>query len=243
MADRPVLRRRGTIASTPPVQEKAPAKPVRVSKPVVEEEDLDDDDDLEDADDDLEDDTDIEEEDDEPVTKKTAVLPPVKKVAPVVKKPVPAAVVEDDDDDVEPPAAAKPVRVKSVEATIAGASMLELLEGMEVGKSIIISRSADNKWLITNELPKIEKADGLRGAEYWQEVLDPAYNAWWKEWHNLSQEERIKKAKKAGVTWKEDKDPRVNIMRATEAYRTEMEIEKYKPEYKTRAARARIQGK
>lgn len=240
MADRPVLRRRVVVAQP---AAKAPA-PVakKAAKPVVEE--VDD----EEVEEEIPEEEIPEEDDDEeeaPVVIKKAVVPPaVKKVAavaPVAKKAAPAPEPEDDDEETEP--VKKVVKVKPVNAELAGANMLELLAGMTDGTSLVITKIADNKWLFANEMPKAAKPEGLRGNAYWTEVLDEEYLKWYHEWQSLTHDERIKKAKKAGVTWKEDKDPRVNIMRATDAYRTAMGIEKYKPEFRTRSARARLQGR
>jgi hypothetical protein len=175
-----------------------------------------------------------------PVVKKVAPPAPVAKVA----KPVVKEVIEDVDDEEDVVEAPKKIKVKPVDATVAGSMMLELMENMEVGKAITITRTADDKWIFgTADAAKATTANGLRGKPYWLEVLDPSYLAWDVDWRTKTYDEKIKAAKKAGATWKEEKDPRVNILRATEAYRTAMGIEKYKPQYRTRAARAALQGK
>lgn len=235
MAKRPVLRRRGVAPAAPVQKAPAPAVVKAKVKPIVEE--VDDDDDPED-------DYDPEDDDDDPEPEPVVVKKPV-----VVAKAKVKPVVEDDDDgdddgDDEPVKLQKAVavKVKPVDATVAGSMMLELLEGFAEDSSIVITRVETNKWIISNSLPEDTKSDRLSGAEYWREVQDPKHAEWNEEWSKLTNDEKLKKAKKAGVTWKEDKDPRVNIMRATAAYKEAMGIEKYKPEYRTRAARAAVRG-
>ena len=260
MANRPVLRRRGTQPSKPVVED--------VEDDVEEYEDDDQaDDDAEEVEDDDQADDDAEDDDDEeeeevvvrrkvavPVAGKKVVAPPAvkKKVVvappPVVKKVVKPVLVEedmDDDADADEEVVVKKTVVKPVDATAAGANMLELLDSMADGQSLVITRNNAGKWTFstTDAIAAASKPAGLRGNAYWDEVISPEFRAWYADWHNLTQDERIRTAKKNGVTWKEDKDPRVNIMRATAAYREAMGIEKYKPEYRSRSERAKLQGK
>lgn len=80
----------------------------------------------------------------------------------------------------------------------------------------------------------------LSGKEYWQEVLDPDYNEWREEWVELTYEEKVARAKKAKVKWEEHENPKVDVMRLTEAYRKHLGVHKYKPEYRSRSARSAV---
>lgn len=242
MANRPVLRRRGVAAAAPAPE---PVKVKKASKPVVEEEEEDI---VEDEiDEELEPDEGEEPEEEEepaPVIRRKVVAAP----APVAKKAVAAPppvkkaakpVVQIEEEDVVEEPVKKTVKVKPVDATVAGAIVLDLLDGMSEDQAITITRTADDKWTFSLANGKAAKS-GLTGRAYWDEVIDPAYLAWYNDWSQMTQDERIKKAKKVGVTWVEDKDPRVNIMRATLAYREQIGIEKYKEQYRSRSARAAI---
>lgn len=226
MAERPVLRRR--MAPKPVVEE-----------PIEEEMDFD----VEEE----------EEEEEQPVVRRKVVAPatsnvkrvtssapaPVNKVAPVPSKKV---VDEEDEEDVEEVAApVKKTVLKPVTDTVMSSMFMALISSMADGSSIIITKIADNKWSITSGESVQQKKSGLKGNDYWKEVLDPAYVEWSKEWTAMSAEDRIKLAKSKKVQWKEDPDPRVNQMRCTEAYREAMGIEKYKPEYRSRKARKELQ--
>lgn len=245
MAERPVLRRR----------QAAPAKPI-VEEEEIEDIDVDDVDDVDDVEEDYE-------EDEAPVVKraatkapapvaKAAPAPVVKRAAPapapapapVAKaapakaavKAAPAPVEEEEVEEEVTPVKAASVKVKPVAETAVGSLFIELVSAMQDGSIITITKIADNKWNITSGTPVAEKK-GLKGNDYWREVLDQAYIDWSNEWTAMTAEARIKKAKAAKVTWKEDPDPRVNIMRCTEAYRTALGIEKYKPQYRSRKER------
>jgi hypothetical protein len=138
-------------------------------------------------------------------------------------------------------------RVKSINETVAEDVFTRMFEAMASGESILVTKLESGKWQLATtgiRADVVSKvANGkLSGKSYWDEVLDPAFAVWQEEWKTLTYAEKKKRATKAGATWEEDKDSRVDLMRLTEAYRDKLGIAKYNEQYKSRAARAAIKG-
>lgn len=198
--------------------------------------------------------------------KKPVPAKPIAKAVPA-RKPAAPPVDEDDgyedaelvDDDQEeapvvtkkaiPPAAkavpapAKPggvISVKKVDTMVAGEILTELIAALEDStKELVFAVAGEGKWTFTVREKREDKPKAA-GKEYWDEVLSPEFLEWSAEWGKLTHEERKKRAVKAGAKWEPHKNPQVEIMRITEAYREAMGIEKYKPEYREKAARDKL---
>lgn len=190
----------------------APVAPRRVSRQVEVEADEDDD----------------EEDDDAPVkvvAKRPApVAVPAKKAMP--KAPVPV----------------EPVKIKPVQQQVADNMFESLFEALPEGKAIIITRIAENKWQVTANTAKASKQVGMSNADYWDETINPEFWDWLNAWKLKSYEQKKEYAVKQKIKWAAHADPRIDVMRITQAVRSAEKIEKYKPEYRTRAARASLRG-
>ncbi|MCJ7761154.1 hypothetical protein MUP59_08470 [Candidatus Bathyarchaeota archaeon] len=229
-------------------------EPVEVEEVEVEEtEELEDEeeleDDVEELEDDVEDDQEEEEEEVTPrkarrfqkpapkvVTKpalksKVAALPPVKAVA-KGKEPVTDELVDEE---------VKPVGIKAAPVQVAESILVGLLESLEAGKAIVITKINEKKWQVTST--EVLKSVGkLRGKEYWDKVRNPEYDAWRLAWREKSFEEKKAYAKKLGVKWVAHANPRIEEMHVTQAVREQEGISKYNPEYASRSARAALRG-
>ena len=237
-------RMRGRVSRH--VEEPAEVEEVEVEEAEVEdEEELEDDVELEDE---LEDEEEEEEEEvtprkarrfqkpapkvvTKPALKSKVVPPPVKAVA-KGKEPV---TDELEDEEV------KPVGIKAAPVQVAESILVGLLESLEAGKAIVITKINEKKWQITST--DVLKSTGkLRGKEYWDKVRNPEYNAWRTAWKERSFEEKKAYAKKLGVKWATHANPRIEEMHVTQAVREHEGISKYKPEYASRSARAALRG-
>lgn len=177
-----------------------------------------------------------------PATKKV-----VGKPAPVAKKaPAPAEESEDEEEyeeeEVSAPKVGK-VKVRKVETVVADNVFAQILEGIETGKSVLITRTGDGKWELSLTDGKGKSSAGrLTGKAYWDEVSNPEFTQWNAEWQEKTFDEKKSYAKKLGLKWEEHANPKVEVMRITEAVRNHLGVEKYKEEYRTRSARAAIKG-
>lgn len=126
-----------------------------------------------------------------------------------------------------------------------GNAISAIFDAMAEGQ-IAVLKKVDSRTILmtlTDEDAGLSVAAGprkLSGKEYWQEVLDPDYNEWREEWVELTYEEKVARAKKAKVKWEEHENPKVDVMRLTEAYRKHLGVHKYKPEYRSRSARSAV---
>jgi len=219
---------------------------IKRSKPVDDEpeEDVEDVDlDSEELDDDADDDA--VDEDDEPspraarkMGKKHAKPAKAAKTEKTEKK-----VAESEDED-EEPVKAKTVKVKAVSETL----ISDLVEALAEGKALVITHLSSGKWqAVAGEyVTKVSAADGghwLRGKEYTDKVRSEEYEAWRAEWKQLTLDEKRAKAKKVGAEWESAEDDGIEAMRLSAAYRKAKGIEKYKPEYRDRSARAALRGR
>jgi len=205
----------------------------RVEEPGDEpEEELDDVEPEEDTDDDFDDDV---EEDIPPVLRKAPrpIVPAPKAKKAVAPAPVKTKVVEPES---------APAKVKSVATAVVDNFLTPLLDSLTVGKSLVITRVGENKW-------QMSSADGvatgpkLRGKEYYDKVLSKEYTDWQADWRLLTFAEKKAKAKKLGVAYTDDDDPRIAAMNMSQSVREHLGIEKYKPEYTTQSSRKTMRGK
>jgi hypothetical protein len=222
-------------------------------KPVeeeIEEEEVED----EDLEVEEEEDEEVEEEEDEeeepaPVKKSSRGIAPKPTPAPA-PKPAPKAapkptkkVVEEEEEEEEEPAPSKKVKVQKVEQTVASAILLEAVQHLEDGKTLVISNLGNGKFGVSySEEIQTAASNKLRGKSYYDTVTSDEHKAWSTEWKQKSYEEKVKFAKKKGIKWDAQPNPRVDVIHLTEAVRLALGIEKYKPEYRSRSARAALRG-
>lgn len=221
------------------------AQPVKVEEDFEEEFDLDEEDAVEEPEDAEDEDYEDEEEEEE--------VKPVK----VARRGVPAVVA----DKSTPPADIKkrvisksdpepelekekraPIAVKAVDDQVADALFGNLLDTLAEGKALIITRLKGNKYQVTQADALQASGRKMTNAEVWNQVVNPEFLDWHAEWNEKSFEEKKKHAKKVKATWEPHDDPRIEVMRITQAVREAEGIEKYKPEYRSRAARAALRG-
>lgn len=163
---------------------------------------------------------------------------------------------EPEEEDPKPVVKTQPLpepnlekfRIRSVNETVAGDVFTQMFEALAAGTSIIVTKLEDGKWQFTStniQAAAVEKSNGLKlgnGKAYFAEVLNPQYTKFYDEWNNLTYDERKRRAKKAGTTWKEDKNVKMDAMRMTAAYLEKLGIKKYKPEYMDPKKRAAVRG-
>jgi len=172
----------------------------------------------------------------------------------VVSKPAPRRrkkkVVEPEpEEDEDEPAPTRRKRVKKVvkpvvEEAFSSADMFEaILDGLAEDQTVIVTRAGDG-WVLSAGTADtvLAKPTLLRGRAYSDEVQSDEFKAHKAEWRELTFSEKKAHAKKIKAVWEPHDDSRVEVMRITSAVRTKLGIEKYKPEYRSRAARAAIRG-
>lgn len=224
----------------------------RRSKPVEEYEEVED---LEGEDvEDLEDDVVEEEEDEEPPPKAKRQR---RKRAPRKVEPDDEEDWDDDEGEDEPPspkpaaskkaappAKKKDIEVKKVDNQVAEGVLSELLEALDAGQSILVTRLSSSTWQFANaETVAIPTGPKLKGKEFDEEVLTVEYREWHDEWKDMTYQEKKAYAKKLKVKWDEHEDQRVDNIRMSSAVRAKLNVEKYKPEYSEKSARDRLKGK
>jgi len=170
--------------------------------------------------------------------------------------------VEDEDDENEPEPQIKRRKVASNKSNepppgsndnpVVGFSLDDVVDALEAGKSIIVTVT-EKGYVISmggtvtaqqaQEEPK-PKRKGLRGDEFWREVLTEDYYDFnkvdcgtGKPWEKMSKEEKVEFAEELDVTWEEMDSDLVTTMNMVKAVYAELGIEKYKEEYKSPSAR------
>ena len=164
---------------------------------------------------------------------------------------------EDEYEDEEPEPAPKPRRRRKVkviepepepELEVAEVTDLDvfygLLENLDDGDTLTITRTGEETWTVSSgdAAPTAPAVQKLRGAAFLDEVCTPEYRAHEEEWTDLTLAEKKQAAKKLKVKWEGHADARVDNIRMTQAVRKHLGIEKFKPQYTGRAARAAIRG-
>jgi hypothetical protein len=221
-----------------------------VEEEVIEEEeeleeeldDLEDDDDDDDDDDEYDDDDEEYEDEDEEELEPEPPPKPTKPAPKKVKKPVakkkpapkPKAKPEPEEEVIE---------VKKVDTVIAEEVLTGLLDAMDDGQSIIITKVSGKQWQISSgQAAAVAAGPKFKGKEFDIEVQTPEYREWQEDWSTLTYAEKKKEAKRLKVKWESHNDARVDNIRISAAVRASLGIEKYKPEYRTQAARNAVKG-
>jgi len=176
-----------------------------------------------------------------PAPVKAAAKPAPKPVAPAAKpvaKPAPKPVKQVAEEEVEP----KTIKVQKVE-TMALANLFEgLLTGLHDGQAIIISRRGETTWQLSTSDQIKGVSVKLSGEAYWDKVTTPEYKEWIEGWTGLDYPAKVKEAKKIGAEWEKHADQRVDLIRISQAVMEKLGIEKYLPDYRTRASRDALKG-
>lgn len=125
-----------------------------------------------------------------------------------------------------------------------GQLVLDMLEAMRTGETYVIGKINDEQWriAISKEALVVTTGKKLKGVAYDREVCTQEFLDWKKEWQAMSTEEKIHHAEELGVEWEQHETARINLMRAGLAVREHLEIDKYKPQYQSRNARASIRA-
>lgn len=159
---------------------------------------------------------------------------------------------EEEEEEVEKPAPKRRTRRKKVVkeeppeeeelAFSADDPIMAIAAQLADGKSLLITKTDEGTFVLAFWSEGAAVGKQLRGAAYWDEVLSPEYVAHYEEWTELTFAEKKKQAQKLKATWEPHDNPKVEVMRITQAVRTKLGIEKYKEQYKTRADRAAIRA-
>lgn len=131
---------------------------------------------------------------------------------------------------------------ESAERTFAG-----LLAALSEGDALIIRCTAEDTYVISKathesiaSAPEPKPAGKKVSVN---DMLTDEFKEWRTAWAELTYEEKVEKAEEAGVEWNRHENPKVDVMRLSAAMREALGIEKWRPEYSTRAARAAARGK
>lgn len=122
--------------------------------------------------------------------------------------------------------------------------MTDVLDDLAVGHAVVITREDKERFsmrvLETNEF---SATPVISYTEYLDIVYSDEYKEFEKEWGAMDADERIAYAKKHKIKWEEHDTHRINLMRVTQAVREHRGIEKFKPEWNTKAKRSKIRPK
>jgi len=179
------------------------------------------------------------------------IKPPVKKVSRV------RIITKDDEgsedeDKVENTPPSEPAPAKQLKAKKVGFNPIEdIMNAMRSGEAVMIKREGTNSYqvsVVPNDIIVSKTGfkylkKGITGKQYWNEVLNPEFEVWSKKWNSMTYTEKLAYATKLGVTWRRSEtNERLDVMNMSEAVRKAENIDKYKPEYKKRSARAKVRG-
>jgi hypothetical protein len=127
----------------------------------------------------------------------------------------------------------------------------DIMTAMRNGEALMLKKEGINTYqvsVIPNDIIVSKTGfqylkKGITGRQYWDEVLNPAFTEWSKKWNAMTYSEKLKYTKSKGIKWDAVADnPKLDVMRMTEAVRKAENIEKYKPEYRKRSARSKVRG-
>lgn len=122
--------------------------------------------------------------------------------------------------------------------------MTDVLNDLKVGHAVVITREDKEKYSMrVLETDEFSAKPTMSKAEYLGIVYTEAYTEFERSWGVKSAEERLAYAKKKKIEWDEHDDHRINMLRLTQAVREAEGIEKYKPEWNTKAKRSKIRPK
>jgi hypothetical protein len=147
----------------------------------------------------------------------------------------------------------EPVKVeKKFKGKKTGTNPVEdIMKAMRSGEAIMIKCDGLNSYqvsIIPNDIIVSKTGfrylkKGITGKQYWIEVLNPEFTEWVEKWGKMTYTEKKAYADKLGVVWRRSEtNERLDVMNMAEAVRKAENIEKYKPEYMKRTARAKIRG-
>jgi hypothetical protein len=198
-----------------------------------------------------------------PIVKKVVVPPPVaRKIVPPAKK-----VVEKEREELPLEKPVKDFETKTVNDVVLDNLFVKVMEHLGMGQELVIFKVSGDKWTIkipgaTEEskhlkmppskreefeakgyMTKASKSVGkLSGKEYEQEVCSQEYLDFVEEWRSMDITEKRKLAKSLGCKWDKAADAKIENMSLSRAVQEAKEITKYKPKYKSGAARASVKG-
>lgn len=125
-----------------------------------------------------------------------------------------------------------------------------LINKLTEGQAITITRLSANSCTITigtavvSSAGQTAKRKAKMTYDQWtKEVYSEEYQEHVKLWEGLTEAQKLKMVKDAGVAFKAEADKRVHLMNATMAYRASLGFGgdgKYKPDYQDKAAREAI---
>lgn len=229
-----MVKRRHVVRGSAPK-----AATTKVVRTPVEDEDFEEIDETE-VDEDAEDFDDADDDDEE-----EEAPAPVRKAKKVVveadeeEAPAPVKKAKRTEDA---PAPKKGAEIKTVEATVVENVFTELIEALEEGKALLITKTKRNQYQVTTGAAVAMSAKKMAHGEYLAEVIDPAYTEWKEKWRGMSFDAKKKYAIKIKAQWDPHEDEGIEVMRISQAVREAEGIEKYKEEYRDRAARAALRS-
>jgi len=170
-----------------------------------------------------------------------------------LKKPSKVEIIVEDDDEEEGKEAlpTEPVPSKKFKARKVGVNPIEdIMNAMRSGEAIMVKREGVNSYqvsVVPNDIIVSKTGfkylkKGITGRQYWEEVLNPEFAIWSKKWNSMTYTEKVAYATKLGVAWRHTDNERMDVMLMSEAVRKAEHIDKYKPEYMKRSARAKVRG-
>lgn len=117
-------------------------------------------------------------------------------------------------------------------------AVVGLLGGLtETGKAALVQEHKDGGYIISlidTIVPrKAAGAGRYREQDYWSGEY-AEFKTWWPK---MTPDEKVTWAEENSVTWEEHVDPLVNNMKLSAAAQVHLGVEKYKPGFRTRAAR------
>ena len=186
-----------------------------------------------------------------PIVKKVVVPPPVaRKIVPPAKK-----VVEEEREELPLEKPVKDFETKTVNDVVLDNLFVKVMEHLGMGQELVIFKVSGDKWTIKipgggeeskpPKMPPSKASKGvgkLSGKEYEQEVCTQEYLDFVEDWRGMDITEKRKLAKSLGCKWDKAADAKIENMSLSRAVQEAKEITKYKPKYKSGAARASVKG-
>ena len=187
-----------------------------------------------------------------PIVKKVVVPPPVaRKIVPPGKK----REVEEVQEELPLEKPVKDFETKTVNDVVLDNLFVKVMEHLGMGQELVIFKVSGDKWTIKipgggeeskpPKMPPSKASKGvgkLSGKEYEQEVCTQEYLDFVEDWRGMDITEKRKLAKSLGCKWDKAADAKIENMSLSRAVQEAKEITKYKPKYKSGAARASVKG-
>ncbi len=150
------------------------------------------------------------------------------KPEPVEEEPEDEAPEGDEPEETQAPAKRSRRRsreeTEEAKATMAeadGAFFAGIIDALNSGTSLMISKLDDGRIVVTMQNSVVTKAKKPK------RVLSEEFKAFKSDWSMKSYEEKLEEAEDLGVLWNEHENESVNVMRLTIAVRKELGVEKY----------------